>query len=271
MGGTGNQMFQYAFGKRLATQFRCPLKFDLSFLESRDHDELYVPRDYSLDVFGINGPFYDYQNGEGVVLESVQESVFTFDPSIIPESGDVLLDGYWQSPKYFEPVESEIRSDFDLSKRCGADAVMGEEFSRENAVCINVRRGDFVNNERSRSFHGVLGMDYINAAVSFIESKVRNPVFYVFSDDMEWCRNSIKLSHPVNFVGHEHAGDRFSRYLYYMAQFCRFIIPNSSFAWWAVWLSPAPQDSKLVVAPKRWFLDESFCFNDLIPKTWHTI
>ena len=45
-----------------------------------------------------------------------------------------------------------------------------------------------------------------------------------------------------------------------------FIIPNSSFGWWAAWL--ANFSKKIVVAPKKWFSDSNINTKDLIPDDW---
>ncbi len=271
MGGTGNQMFQYAFGKRLARELHCPLQLDLSFLNSNDHDELYVKRDYSLDIFGIQASFYDYSNPENEDLQPLVERQFGFDPEMIPTKPNVLIEGYWQSEKYFEPIISEIRQNFDLSKLSGVSDDLYRRFLNPEAVCLNVRRGDFVNNQRSNAFHGVLGMEYVKEGITIIEKHLSNPEIYVFSDDVEWCLEHIKLDHPVHVIGHEHSGDRFSLYLHYMSMFRNFIIPNSSFAWWAVWMSKFKNPEQVVVSPKQWFLDDSYCFDDLIPEAWYKI
>lgn len=268
-GGTGNQMFQYAFGRRIAVELNCPLKLDLSFLKSPNHDELHVRRDFSLDVFGI--PCELYEGNVNTDLERVVERQFHYDAKLIPRQGNILLDGYFQTPRYFESIAADIWKQFSVKDAGRLDASLREAASKSNAVCINVRRGDFVNNERSRNFHGVLGIDYILEGVKVLNEKVKDPHFYVFSDDVEWCSKHVRLDFPVTVVGHEHAGDRFVDYLHHMSLFSNFIIPNSSFAWWAVWLSDFGKNDRNVVVPKRWFLDESYCFDDLIPTSWMTI
>src|SRR5438067_1120058 len=73
--------------------------------------------------------------------------------------------------------------------------------------------------------------------------------FFVFSDDLEWCRNELRWlpDHPV-FVDHAFAGPKFSHYLHLMSMASHFVIPNSTFGWWAAWLSANAE--KTVVAPK---------------------
>ncbi len=266
-GGTGNQMFQYAFGRRIARDLQCELALDLSFLESTEHDELHVRREYSLDIFGVNGPFY-----EGNIhsdLKWVVEKTFSYDPEIIPKAGEhLLLDGYWQTSKYFEPIAEEIWQQFAVSSISQLDHTLVEQFQHPNSVCLNVRRGDFVHNQRSRDFHGVLGLEYIEKAFSLMKSKVSQPRVFVFSDDVEWCKKSIRMDGPVQVIGHEYAGEKFVNYLHYMSLFQNYIIPNSSFAWWAVWLSCFHENDRNVIAPQNWFLDDSYRFDDLIPESW---
>jgi len=259
-------MFQYAFGRRVSQELGYELQFDLSFLDSKDHDELHVRRQYSLDLFGINGPFY--QGNIHSDLQWVVEKKFNYDPELIVDRDNVLLDGYFQTERYFEPIADEIYRTFSSVQQTRLDGGLINRFRSPDSVCINVRRGDFVNNERSRSFHGVLGMDYIRTGVEVISKSLKSPRFFVFSDDVEWCRANVKLDYPVEVVGHEFAGDRFVDYLHYMSKFQNYIIPNSSFAWWAVWLSHYSNGKTNVVCPKQWFLDDSFCFDDLIPPSW---
>jgi hypothetical protein len=265
-GGMGNQMFQYAFGLRLSREMGCPLQVDLSFLESKEHDALHVRRQYCLDALGVKVDVYAGNIHQD--LEWLVERKFQYDPTMLVHRNNLLVDGYFQTPRYFEPIADEIHRSFSARNYARLDSSLSARFRAPGSVCLNVRRGDFVNNERSRNFHGVLGMDYIHAGVAAIAAKVPNPQFFVFSDEVEWCREHVKLDYPVEVIGHEYAGDRFVDYLHYMAMFQHYIIPNSSFAWWAVWLSSHPQQQRNVVCPARWFMDETYCFDDLIPADW---
>jgi len=266
-GGMGNQMFQYAFARALSLKNNIPFTIDKSFLSRRDMYEGFVYRDYDLDLFNIEENFID--NTEQIV--HINESIFNFSEFLVEYIGryntrDVLLDGYWQSPKYFLGFDEQIKSDFQL--RDGIETSDDENIinmisliKNSNSVLINIRRADFLNN----NFHGVMGADYINKAVDIIKTKVQNPHYFIFSDDIEWCKDNIKLDN-MTIVDHYYKGDRFGYYLQLMKMCKHFIIPNSSFAWWAAWLSES--HDKTVIAPKLWIADTTIDTSDLIPDNW---
>ena len=54
MGGLGNQMFQYAFGKNISNITGRKLILDTSFLDEKNRGSGFVYRDYDLDVFNLN-------------------------------------------------------------------------------------------------------------------------------------------------------------------------------------------------------------------------
>ena len=95
---------------------------------------------------------------------------------------------------------------------------------------------------------------------------VEEPHFFVFSDDIDWCRENIVLDHPVQVVDHDYKGRKFGNYMQLMVSCKNFIIPNSSFAWWAVWLNE--QENKRVIAPSNWFNEGDYNTEDLVPSTW---
>lgn len=283
MGGLGNQMFQYALGKAMAKRLETTLKLDLDFLLDRTPRENFVFRDYDLDVFNLSveralpddiSPFFYQPKNKfdklfsrlkkwWVPYTAYREAHFHVDPAVFLLSGNIYLEGYWQSAQYFQDIEDEIRTDFSFrSPIAPTSKQLSDEIENKNSVCINVRRADFLNT----SFHGVCNMNYFGPAIEFMASRVVNSHFFVFSDDPEWCLNNFKLPYRFTFVGHEHKGEKFSSYLQLMAQCKHFIIPNSSFAWWAVWMNQG--DEKVVVAPTVWFTDSSWDTCDLIPNTW---
>jgi hypothetical protein len=297
MGGLGNQMFQYALGRHLALKNNDELRLDLTFLLDRTPRPDFVFRDYALDLFPIQAQILGPEERQRIVgipanhhrfqriplaahflhaltrwrsgqdIAMVQEQDLTFHPEVLTRKGSLYLDGYWQSPRYFESVESEIRKDFSF-RPAAFDApiqALATEVQEVNSICINVRRGDFVALATATKFHGVYGADYIQRAVAIMAARVPHPHFYVFSDDLPWCRENIRLDHPTTVVGHELAGPGFSAYLYLMSRCQHFIIPNSTFAWWAAWLHPG--SDKTVIAPAKWLADPQNKV-DILPPAW---
>jgi hypothetical protein len=124
------------------------------------------------------------------------------------------------------------------------------DIKNTNSVMLNVRRTDFVNN----AFHGTMDVDYYSRAISIINEKVENPKYFIFSDDIEWCKENLNNIDNSVIVDHSYKGDRFGEYLELMKNCKHYIIPNSSFAWWSAYLSE--NKDKVVIAPKRWLLNE---------------
>ncbi len=286
-GGLGNQMFQYAAGRVLSYKYNVPLKLDIRFLLDRTPRKNAIFRDFDLDIFpnisidfatkkdiaaftvpfSANPFFYFLKRKLKRDRNVFKETSVNYQPEFNSITGNVYLDGYWQSEKYFKSLNEIIRHDFSF----GTFAVeknlkLKDEILSQNSVCINVRRGDFVSNPNSSGFHGFTGLDYILNAVKLITKKINSPHFFIFSDDIEWCEENIKLDFPLRIVDHSHAGYKFSDYLRLMTYCKHFIIPNSSFAWWAAWLSN--YKDKTVIAPVQWFKDDRIDTKDLIPEGW---
>lgn len=286
-GGLGNQMFQYAAGRALSIRKKTMLKFDLTYLLDRSPSLNIVFRDYDLDIFpniqvpiatqdevlALTQTFANNKLLRRIVKKTIgiksyyREKSFKFDSHFTELPSKIYLDGYWQSEKYFEREKDILTRDFVFAPLLLKENFqLVDEIKTTNSVCLNVRRGDFVSHAVSSSVLGFKGLDYITKAIQLIEDKVSNPNFYIFSDDIEWCRANIKIEHPVTIVDHTHAGKKFADYLQLMTACKHIIIPNSSFAWWAAWLNNNP--NKIVVAPLKWFNDPALDSSDIIPKGW---
>ena len=125
-----------------------------------------------------------------------------------------------------------------------------------------------VKNPDVANMHGSCNLDYYQRAMSFIENKVENPAYFIFSDDIAWCKENLSSNFPIEFVtGNE--GNRSYWDIQLMRNCKHNIIANSSFSWWGAWLNNTP--AKIVVAPKQWFNNLRANTQDLIPETWNRI
>ena len=284
MGGMGNQMFQYAFAKHLATKHNVRLKIDTSFLLDRiPREASFVYRNYDLDIFNLSAEVAtpieiavlthrisnEFANKLlnkliGRKHTHVFEPQFNFSEKCFSASANSYLEGYWQTEKYFKPIETLLSdSDFSFKNPMSPNAfTLSSIIQSSNAICVNIRRGDFVNND----FHGAVGVDYYRNAETIIGAEITDPHYFIFSDDMDWCTENITFSGNVTHVDHKYAGNKFQDYLRLMTICKHFIIPNSSFAWWAAWLNAS--ESKMVIAPKKWFNNPTWDTCDIIPNKW---
>ncbi|HLH52263.1 MAG TPA: glycosyltransferase [Verrucomicrobiae bacterium] len=269
-GGLGNQMFQYAAGLALARRLSAQLKLDLSFLLDRSPRPNFTYRDFCLDIFQLPSGCELLRNPGAVArLPKFVEQQFNFDPRFETLNGDIYLDGYWQSARFFESIKPEIRSIFSSFAHplTSEQQALAEQIESCQSVCLNVRRGDYVSNPVANAWHGVCQPSYFREAVAWIQKRKPDAKFFVFSDDVEWCSSADLVGNaPVTYVSHEFAGEKFGAYLNLMTRCRHFILPNSSFGWWAAFLGNA--SDKIVVVPEPWFDDPTNDTSDLLPEGW---
>jgi hypothetical protein len=242
-GGLGNQLFMYAFGRSIASIANEPLKFH--WCRST--------WDYALESFHLP-IILDSPNGTELIYE---ESGFFYDSKIVngikvssrPYPCErIYFRGYWQSEKYFNV--DLIRKDFSW----WVNSPLRVQF--RNKAFIHVRRGDYLN-RGTKEFHGLLSLEYYQAAVNYIKERVPGITFVVFTDDPDMREF---MGYPVVSTGNQHLD------LHTMTKYSHAILANSTFGWWAAWLGE--HSSQIVVAPKQWFADPKIDTSDLIPERW---
>ena len=200
----------------------------------------------------------------GLAPPTWRHTAFSFDPRVIDLPGYIRLVGYWQSEKYFKDYEDVIRSDFTFGYPLDApNSATAREIEATTAVCVSVRRGDYVTNPDVRRYHGVLSLEYYRSAAELIQRRVPDAHFFVFSDDIDWCRANLALGGRTTFVDHDQ--NRPADDLRLMTLCRHHIMANSTFSWWGAWLCENPDT--VVVGPQRWAIAEDVG-PDLLPERW---
>lgn len=287
-GGLGNQMFQYAAGRTLSMRLGTPLKMDRRIMDNPLKGS--TPWTYALGALNVREEFADSLetaelSGRGQTrlreftlrfrrvsglsprrAKVLRDADFRFNPEFLEMSGDVYLDGYWQSEKYFLGISGTIRREFSLRRPLeGADRELAEAIVRENSVSIHVRRGDYVSNPAANRFHGLCGAGYYGKCIAIVSEKVASPRFLVFTDDPAWARENMSVPPGTVFVDWDLPRDG-SVDLELMRRCRHHIIANSSFSWWGAWLADHP--GKVILAPERWFDEPTMDTRDLLPESW---
>lgn len=289
LGGLGNQMFQHAAAKHFAAIHSLGLVHDTTTIEDHSSDTHFVNRHYELDLFKgqfqINNKYQSWPyNSHGLSLAHrvgarllrpvtkrriFSEKCYAFDPSFLSsERPPKYITGNWQSWKYFEEIEDQIRQDFQFRHQLPDSSIQWLISNRSDRTYIlHIRRGDYLAPENSHI--GFVGTEYYVRACQLAQELTDDPKFLVFSDDLKWCAEALPqlgIDHQLALVEYPKSAKASHIDFQLMTNFNRFIISNSTFAWWAAWLSGAPE--KTVIAPKWWFQDESIDTSDLCPPDW---
>lgn len=280
-GGLGNQMFQYAAGRRLAKQMGTEFFYDLTpfetyklhncalhrfALQTAALDRALLPR---LPVrFGGSRLQRIFRTG-GPPLTLFKERGLAWQPEIKQVKDNTYLVGYWQSEKYFVDIRPQLLTEFSLpSDPVGKDRQVIEAMADSTSVTLHVRRGDYVSNSATNQVHGTCDEDYYQRAVAMLTKECGPLHLFIFSDDPQWCREHLKFNHPTTVVDHNDQ-TRNCEDLRLMSHAKHFIIANSSFSWWAAWLSESA--GKIICSPKRWFRTTERDESDIVPPTWRRV
>lgn len=268
-GGLGNQLFQYATVKSLAINKNSNFLMCLDDYGSEDAKKVdHV--EFKLNHFNVDCSNQitesqiseEYDNVQKII-EPLSSDNFAKFINLNNYSGNIYLKGYWQDENYFKDNEKVVKQDLKvITPPNKKNEMMLDEISNTNSVCLSFRRGEYLDKYFIAQF-GMCTEDYYKNAINLMSKKLDNPTFYIFSDDMEWIEDNVKLDYdtvPINFngVGYEYEELR----LMYSCE--HFILANSSFSWWGAWL--CDNKDKTVFAPTPWF--NSFTKQSILCKDW---
>jgi hypothetical protein len=283
--GLGNQMFQYAAGLSLSERLNVPLLLEISWFD--DTSKHQTPRNFELSNYNIDLSFADaalidrdFRFKGSNLMQRIrnkwnrtqplhrqriyQEAHFHYDTNFDQLTSPVMISGYWQSERYFKPIESIIRETFilDIPKHLEHwVSSMQEGIS----VSIHIRRGDMISNPDVTRVHGYCNLDYYLRAISFMNERYNKVRYFVFSDDLAWCKSNLPAELDLVFV-EGNSGNEAYWDIQLMRNCHHHIIANSSFSWWGAWLNPTKE--KIVIAPVQWFAQSPHQTHDLIPSSW---
>ena len=294
-GRLGNQLFQYAFAKSLQEKYGGRIFLNVYELEHRSEKMKHVPGKfkYELSSFVLN---------DNVILEDKKPKWFYFlgnpinrffrkffhklyfkllskfgyylwmndDYIEIPKikTNKVYLCGWWQYFEYYKNVEPILRKEIVSRTELLKKNKHIYELAKDNeSVCVSIRGGNYFEPKVKKHLY-VCNPDYFYDSIDFMISKIANPKFVIFSDDLKWAKESLNFEakYPnITFV-YEDGTDSVEEKLRMMSSFSNFIISNSTFSWWAQYLS---NSRKIVCAPNIWFTNGKKC--GLYMKEWNLI
>ena len=292
-GGLGNQMFQYAFGQRLASASGREISFDV---ENGFNDDFYG-RKFSLDAFqsqltkasrrdiplglGWRSPWQKLAKAGWKTLPLDRQRViyerapFQYDPTILPTCtlpGRYYY-GYWQNEGYLLPIQDTLRHEFTLRGPLPSPLLaLMEEMADCRSVSVHVRRNHGIGqlghvHREAKDLHGGCDEVYFQKAAAEI-GVTAGTVFYIFSDNLAWAKANLKLPAVCRYVSDLGTWLDVEE-LMLMAACQHHIISNSTFSWWGAWLGK--NLAKVVVAPKIWMAGLRQDQINIYPQGWRRL
>ena len=289
--GIGNQLFAYAYAKYLAQ--KCATNLNIYFPKDMMHESDYnnALGKFQLKFDGLinKKELIRLSNGKHLINEFffhlTSKTYRTIDPYIeiehrygkqmekcnilinydvdhwdeyfdIVRKGTVLVSGYFQNTHYARYLENELKQEIVLVKEYRfKHRVLIGKINTCNSVCVHVRRGDYI----KTSLHKVCNLTYYKDAVSALCTRIKNPIFFIFTDDQKYVRDNKMIFDGKEVIYASEIvsanGGTASEELFIMGQCKHFIISNSSFSWWAQFLST--ESNKMVFAPNKWYNSDS--------------
>lgn len=257
-GGLGNQMFQYAYAKALSVD-GYNVKLDISKFKKYKLHGGYQLDKYKIDL-DIASSFSIFLGKIGIKKVKKEKSLL-FESELKSLKGNEYVKGYFQTEKYFEKIRDILLAEFVINQKKAEETnIMAQQIlSSKNSCSLHIRRGDYITDKKANSVHGTCNLEYYKQAINLINNKYSNVPFFVFSDDISWTKENLKITNAVYIdiksIPHED--------MYLMSLCNHNITANSSFSWWGAWLNK--NKNKTIIAPKKWFVNKK---NEIACKNW---
>ena len=273
VGGLGNQMFQYSFMRYLKKENPdCFLNvYDYQRCEYHNGFELAsIFKNIDLDV-KTNKPDGLINNGLlarflrrffEVNIFGSKEVCEVEDVTFVEQKcfeRDLFFIGSWQDVRYVNAVKQEILETFQFPELDKKNFELIKSLDGQNTVSVHVRRGDY---QFYPNFFSICNEEYYFSAYKKIQELVNNPVFVVFSDDIQWCKDSLSYLNPI--LVNWNSGKDSYRDMQIMTLCKHNIIANSTFSWWGGYLNR--NNDKIVICPRLWRKDRQS--NPLLDSEW---
>lgn len=170
---------------------------------------------------------------------------------------NIFIRGYFENYKNFygnsvltEHLYSELVANLKINED---NKEMLQQIKNTNSICVSLRSWKEIgDNSKVYNSRMICGKDYYFNAIDIMKKRFPDSTFFIFSDDLDWAKDILKKYEDCSFV-FEKSNNSISDKILLMSSCKHFIIANSSFSWWAQYLSRNP--NKTVISPDHWYND----------------
>lgn len=299
--GLWNQLFQYAFALELQKRFWEKVVLDISSYEHNSYRNLEISH-FNLECWfsTMSGTFVSHYLWRRNILlrffnripklkflvflffeyvlhpfifsktfpsfwrQTIKQLTYWFDKKYFTKRFDYYL-WYWQSEKYFFWVRNVLKKTLKLKETLDSENWnIIEQMQNSNSVVLHLRRGDYTWKWYPfRHPMYVCSLEYYVKAIDYFSTTLKDPLFFVFSDDIKRAKKMFSTYKNMIFVD-KNVGKESYKDLWLMTFAKHLIISNSSFSRWGAYLNQNPR--KKVIAPKIWFWHSEKETKDVIPE-----
>ena len=278
IGGLGNQMFQYAFAIALQEKWKEEVKIDThhyNYLFSKYfHGNNFYHNGFEIDkifpcarlkkalVWDILKVSYYVPNfaisrvarkilpkRRYEFIQKAKDS-YIYDEKVFTDNKYRYYEGYWMSARFLFPYRNKIKETYKFDSFTSSQ---NKEYEllllKDNSVTIHVRRGDYLN---CTNMTNICNLDYYRKAITKVKEQISNPIFFIFSNDIEWCKENLKqdLHNNIVYFVTNNKGCESYRDMQLMSLARCNILANSSFSWWGAFLND--RNDQIVFVPNKW-------------------
>ncbi len=262
-GGLGNQIFEYAFYKFLKNMF--PKDKFYGLYNKKKLSEHYGFEVYKwFDVEPVKSTcFSDIVAYSIYLLRHIFKIERWYDSNRLELEKPAAILFYSMKPnkKYIPDNTDWIKFKIDGNTLDEKNRKLLIDMQKTNSVCIHVRRGDFMNATNISVYGGICTQEYYKKALRIVKQRVVEPQYYVFSDDIDWCKSNLPID-KASYIDWN-TGTNSPIDMYLMANCKISIIANSSFSYWGARLL---NKKELVLFPKKWV--NFGVVPDIFPDDW---
>jgi hypothetical protein len=273
-GGLGGQMLQYAFYRYLIRKLGKNVYLDASSKTLNDHTGFELLRLFpNIRIENkINDP-YLIKRIKHILFSTFYKYNFWFiakDKNMDVRERifhEIIYLGYWFQCGYINDMREQMLTDFEFIPFDEQQNIeLAEQIRASNSVGVHIRRGDFYKTAATRALlGGICTIDYYKAAIKRIKETCEAPVFFVFSNEMDWVKENLQFDTDVFFIDWN-TGQNSFRDMQLMSICKHNIIANSSFSWWGAFLNK--NQDKIVIAPSKWINGADIFNSWIISDSW---
>jgi hypothetical protein len=292
-GGLGNQLFQYAAARQIASNNGVELIIDSISGFKRDpfrRENLlnYFPISAKFNIINFENKIYNCNYFYYKIYNLIQRLLplkyrfyikesekIDFDSRLrdIKLTKTIYLEGYFQSYLYFDSISEIIKREFIFTGELGRECKQFyEEINMSESVSIHLRSFNVGKLNDTSLINGNCSLEFYESAINHILVNIKTPKFFIFSDDIEWAKKTIDLlniNFEVKLIYYSDNLDHSIEDFVLMSE-CKYnIIANSTFSWWAAWLNKNP--NKIIIAPSNWFVSRKVSNKSIYPNSWIVI